>query len=88
MIIDGIEIGFLQIIFITIMVICALLLAREVRTWYWKINTIIKYQEEQLDQMDMLIGEISVQNKLLLRIVEQIEPVEEPTEPEDEESTP
>lgn len=61
---------------------------REVMLWYWRINDIIKNQNEQLDQMDMLIGEMSVQNKLLLRIVEQIEPVEEPTEPEHEESTP
>lgn len=88
MIIDGIEIGFLQIIFITIMVICALLLAREVRTWYWRINDIIKNQNEQLDQMDKVLGKISAQNKLMLRIAEQLEPEEEPEEIEHEESTP
>lgn len=68
-----------------IVILLIFFVARELMCWYWKINDIIKNQEEQLDQMDMLLGEMSVQNKLLLRIVQQIEPEDEP---EDNESTP
>lgn len=93
----GIEIGGLQIIFILVMILCALLLAREVRTWYWKINDIIKNQEEQLNQMDAVIDELTIQsrhskqmltelsnqNKKLLTIIKDIR-----HETDNEESTP
>lgn len=63
--------------------------ARELMCWYWKINDIIKNQNEQLDQMDYLIGELSIQNKLVLRILEQLEPEEQPDDEQiNEESTP
>lgn len=76
---------FLWILIILIVIIAS----REICTWYWKINDIIKNQNEQLDQMDFLIGELSMQNKLLLRIVEQIEPAEQPEDKtKDNKSTP
>lgn len=71
-----------------VVILLLFFVARELMCWYWKINDIIKNQEEQLDQMDILLGKMNVQNKLLFRIVEQIEPEEEPEEIEHEESTP
>ncbi|MBQ8279845.1 MAG: hypothetical protein IJZ23_08415 [Roseburia sp.] len=68
----GIEIGGLQIIFILVMILCALFLAREMRTWYWKINDIILNQDEQLKLMDKMINELSNQNKKLLTIIKEI----------------
>lgn len=69
--------------------IVILLVVREIMLWYWRVNDIIKNQEAQLDLMDMIIGEMSIQNKLLQRLVKENETSNNSKkETENEESTP
>jgi hypothetical protein len=41
------------------------LAVREIMTWYWKIDTILKYQQEQTDLLKQLLDEIRKQNNTI-----------------------
>lgn len=44
---------------------------REIMLWYWRINDIIKNQEAQLDLMDAIINELTIQSRQLKKIIDE-----------------
>ena len=40
-----------------------LLIVREIFTWYWKINQIVRMQEEQQDMLEAIHKELSEMNR-------------------------
>lgn len=72
-------------ILILIMFVCAWLLLRDVKAWYWKINQLIKNQEEQLDIMDEILFELKANNEHYNNeLTEETGPIEEVTPNEED----
>jgi hypothetical protein len=57
--------GALMIGLIVAGAIILFLAVREIMTWYWKIDTILKYQQEQTDLLKQLLDEIRKQNNTI-----------------------
>lgn len=65
-----------------VVILLLFFVARELMCWYWKINDIVKNQQIQIEQMDAIIDELTIQNRQLKHIVDKT------TKTENEESTP
>lgn len=83
-----IEIAIVAIILFILLSFLFWIIIRKLKLWYWKIDTIVKNQEEQLDLMDSMLFEMRVQNQRLRNILTEWEEQEEPQEEENNESTP
>jgi hypothetical protein len=57
--------GALMIGLIVAGAIILFLAVREIMTWYWKIDTILKYQQEQTGLLKQLLDEIRKQNNTI-----------------------
>lgn len=47
-----------QILTILVIVVIVFLLIRELLTWYWKLNTIVKQQEEQTELLKQIFKQL------------------------------
>jgi hypothetical protein len=57
--------GALMIGLIVAGAIILFLAVREIMTWYWKIDTILKYQDEQTELMKQILIELRKKNEHL-----------------------
>ena len=81
-ILDYLGIETSTLVLIGIMIVCAWLLLRDVKTWYWKINELVRNQELQVEIMDEIVTELKHTNELLKanKKEEQTESTEEPND--------
>jgi len=50
-------------LFWIIIALIIFIVSREVMLWYWKINSIVKNQEEQIDIMDEILEQLKIANQ-------------------------
>lgn len=85
-IMDLLNINIGQLFLYVTMIVIVWILIRDVKCWYWRINEIVKNQEESLDQMDKVINELNLQNKKLLTLINEVR--QQNKTKEEKESTP